>query len=69
MVAYAMLNWATMFLTAKGFSFEEAAYTVSIGGLTSIAASIAVGVLVQQFGSRPVIYAMSIGLAGRRWWC
>jgi AAHS family 4-hydroxybenzoate transporter-like MFS transporter len=62
MCAYAMLNWATVFLTAKGFTFEQAAYTVSIGGLTSIAASIAVGVLVQRFGSRPIIYAMSIGL-------
>jgi AAHS family 4-hydroxybenzoate transporter-like MFS transporter len=62
MVAYAMLNWATTFLTAKGFSFEQAAYTVSVGGLTSIAASIAVGVLVHRFGSRVIIIGLSIGL-------
>lgn len=62
MVAYAMLNWATVFLTAKGFTFEQAAYTVSIGGLTSIAASIAVGVLVQKLGTRLVIYTLSAGL-------
>jgi AAHS family 4-hydroxybenzoate transporter-like MFS transporter len=62
MVAYGMLNWATTCLTAKGFSFEQAAYTVSVGGLTSIAASIAVGVLVHRFGSRVIIIGLSIGL-------
>lgn len=60
--AYGMLNWATTFLPAKGFTFAEASYTVSIGGLTSIAAAIAVGVLVQRFGTRSVIYALSAGL-------
>ena len=62
MVAYAMLSWATTFLTAKGFSFEEAAYAVSVGGLTSIAGSIAAGLLVQRFGSRVVFAAISAGL-------
>lgn len=62
MVAYAMLNWATTFLTAKGFTFEEASYTVSVGGLTSIAAAIAVGILVQRYGTRSVIWSLSIGL-------
>jgi len=62
MVAYAMLNWATTFLTAKGFSFEEASYTVSVGSLTSIAAAIAVGLLVQRFGSRVVMAGLSASL-------
>lgn len=60
LVAYAMLSWATVFLTGKGFSFEEAAFAVSIGGLTSIAASIAAGLLVQRFGSRLVFAAISL---------
>ena len=62
LVAYAMLNWATTFLEAKGFTFAEASYTVSVGGLTSIAAAIAVGMLVQRFGSKPVIACLSAGL-------
>lgn len=62
LVAYAMLSWATTFLTAKGFSFEQASYAVSIGGLTSVAASIATGLLVQWFGSRPVMLTISATL-------
>lgn len=62
MVAYAMLSWATTFLTAKGFSFDEAAYAVSVGGLTSVAASIAAGLLVQRFGSRVVFATISVTL-------
>jgi len=62
LVAYAILNWSTTFLTAKGFSFESASYAVSVAGLTSIAASIAVGLLIQQFGSRAVIVGISLCL-------
>jgi AAHS family 4-hydroxybenzoate transporter-like MFS transporter len=62
MVAYAMLNWGTTFLTAKGISFEEASYAVSIGGATSIAASILAGLLVDRFGSKPVFLAIATGL-------
>lgn len=62
LVAYAMLSWATTFLTAKGFSFDEASYAVSVGGLTSVAASIAAGLLVQRFGSRVVFATISAGL-------
>jgi AAHS family 4-hydroxybenzoate transporter-like MFS transporter len=62
MVAYAMLNWGTTFLTAKGVSFEEASYAVSIGGATSIAASILAGLLVDRFGSKPVFLAIATGL-------
>ncbi len=62
LVAYGMLNWGTTFLTLKGFSFEEAAYAVSLGGLTSIFASIAAGLLVQRFGSRIMFLGLSGGL-------
>jgi AAHS family 4-hydroxybenzoate transporter-like MFS transporter len=62
MVAYAMLNWGTTFLTAKGFPFEEASYAVSIAGATSIAASILAGLLVHRFGSRSVFFAIATGL-------
>jgi AAHS family 4-hydroxybenzoate transporter-like MFS transporter len=62
MVAYGMLNWGTTFLTAKGFTLAEASYTVAIGGFTSMVASVAVGLLVQHFGSRAVIATLSICL-------
>lgn len=62
LVAYGMLNWGTTFLTAKGFTFEEAAYAVSVGGMTSIASSIAAGLLVQRYGSRKVFLSLSAGL-------
>jgi AAHS family 4-hydroxybenzoate transporter-like MFS transporter len=62
MVAYAMLNWGTTFLTAKGLSFEEASYAVALGGATSIAASILVGLLVDRLGSRAVGLAIASGL-------
>lgn len=62
MVAYGILNWSTTFLTAKGFTFEQASYAVSVGGLTSIAASVAAGLLVQRFGSRVVMATISASL-------
>ena len=62
LVAYGMLNWSTTFLTAKGFTFEQASYAVSVAGLTSIVASIAVGLIVQRFGSRIVLTTLSISL-------
>jgi AAHS family 4-hydroxybenzoate transporter-like MFS transporter len=64
LVAYAILNWATTFLTATGFSFERAAYAVSVAGLTSIVASIAAGLLMQRLGSRLLIMSISAGLLG-----
>ena len=63
MIAYAMLNWGTTFLMAKGFALDTAAYTVAVGGITSIVAAIAVGLLVQQLGSRIVIASLSGSLA------
>lgn len=62
MVAYAMLNWGTTFLTAKGFPFDEASYAVSIGGITSMVAAILAGLLVHRFGSRAVFLAIATGL-------
>jgi len=62
LIAYAMLSWGTTFLTAKGFTADQAAYAVSVGGLTSVAASIAAGLLVQWLGSRVVFLAISASL-------
>lgn len=62
MVAYGMLNWGTTFLTAKGFSLDLAAYAVSVGGVTSIASSIAAGFLIQMFGSKRLFIALCISL-------
>lgn len=62
MVAYGILNWSTTFLTAQGFTFEQASYAVSAAGLTSIFSSIAAGLLVRQFGSRMVMGAISAAL-------
>lgn len=62
MVAYGILSWTTTLLTGKGFAFDQAAYAVSIAGLTSIFASIAAGLLVRHFGSRLVMATMSASL-------
>lgn len=62
LVAYGILNWSTTFLTEEGFAFDEASYAVAVGGMTSIAASIAAGLLVQRFGSRIVLASFSFGL-------
>ncbi len=63
MVAYGMLNWGTTFLTAKGFPFDEASYAVSVGGITSMVASVVTGLLIHRFGSRPVFLAVASGLS------
>lgn len=62
MIAYGILNWTTTMLTARGFSFEQASYAVSVAGLTSIAASIAVGLLIQRYGSKLMVLLISISL-------
>lgn len=62
LVAYGILNWTTTFLTLKNFTFEQASYAVSAAGLTSIAASVASGLLVQRFGSRAVLVIASLAL-------
>ena len=60
--AYGVLNWATTFLTAKGFTLAQAGNAVSIGGLTSIASSIAAGLLVHRYGSKAVFATVSATL-------
>ncbi len=62
MVAYAMLNWGTTFLTAKGFEFDQASYAVSIGGITSMIAAILVGLAIHRLGSKRVLVWLGIGL-------
>ncbi len=60
--AYGVLNWSTTFLTAKGFTLEQAGNAVSIGGLTSIVSSVAAGLLVHRYGSKAVFSAVSASL-------
>ena len=55
LVAYSILSWSTTFLTAAGFTLDEAGNAVSIGGITSMIGSIAVGAAMRQFGSKPVL--------------
>jgi AAHS family 4-hydroxybenzoate transporter-like MFS transporter len=60
--AYGVLNWTTTFLTAKHFTLEQAGNAVSVGGLTSIASSVAAGLLVHRFGSKAVFATVSASL-------
>jgi len=62
MIAYGTLNWATTFLTAAGFTLPQAGRAVSVAGITSLAGSMLVGVLIQRFGSRRVLVALGIAL-------
>ncbi len=62
LVAYGILTWTTAMLTATGFTLEQAASAVSAAGLTSIFASVVVGLLIRQFGSRIVVLVISITL-------
>ena len=62
-VAYGVLNWTTTLLTGKGFEFDEASYAVAVAGMTSIFASIAAGLVIQQFGSKRVMATYSGSLA------
>ncbi|OYW45427.1 MAG: hypothetical protein B7Z08_05750 [Sphingomonadales bacterium 32-68-7] len=60
MCAYGILNWSTTFLTSKGFTLAQAGGAVSIGGLTSIGASILAGLLVYRFGSKAVMTTIAV---------
>ncbi|MBT2135927.1 MFS transporter [Croceibacterium sp. LX-88] len=64
LVAYAMLSWTTTMLTGQGFSFEQASYAVSVGGITSVFSSIAAGLLVRVLGSRLLVMGISASLLG-----
>jgi AAHS family 4-hydroxybenzoate transporter-like MFS transporter len=59
LVAYGILSWGTTFLTSASFSFEEASFAIWIAGISSMAGSIVVGLLVRRFGSRVVMASLS----------
>jgi AAHS family 4-hydroxybenzoate transporter-like MFS transporter len=59
LVAYAILNWSTSLLTARGMSLPSASYAVSVAGVAAIIGSVATGVLVRAFGSRQVLLVAS----------
>ena len=60
--AYAILNWSTSFLTAGGFTLQEAGRIISIAGITSMIGSVLAGILTRQFGSWKVMIGLSISL-------
>jgi len=59
MVAYGVLNWTTTFLTAAGFTLEQAGNAVSVAGITAMIGSVGAGVLTHRYGSRRVMAAVS----------
>jgi AAHS family 4-hydroxybenzoate transporter-like MFS transporter len=62
LVAYAILNWSTTFLTASGFTLEQAGNVVSVAGITAIAGSVSAGVVARRIGSRLTVFAISATL-------
>jgi len=52
---YGLSSWATVFLTASGFTTPQAANAIFWFGILSMAGAIAAGPLVRTFGSRAVI--------------
>jgi AAHS family 4-hydroxybenzoate transporter-like MFS transporter len=52
---YGLSSWATVFLTASGFTTAQAANAIFWFGILSMAGAIAAGWLVRTFGSRAVI--------------
>jgi AAHS family 4-hydroxybenzoate transporter-like MFS transporter len=59
LVAYGILNWSTTFLTAAGFTLEQAGFAVSVCGITSMLGSFGAGLLTRRFGSRRVMAVIS----------
>lgn len=62
MAAYGILNWTTTFLTAAGFTLEQAGSAVSVAGITSLVGSVLAGVVTRRFGSRRVTAGLSATL-------
>lgn len=62
MAAYGILNWTTTFLTAAGFTLEQAGNAVSVAGITSLAGSVLAGLFTRRFGSKRVTAALSATL-------
>ncbi|HEY1125488.1 MAG TPA: MFS transporter [Sphingobium sp.] len=60
--AYGILNWSTTFLTAHGFSLQQAGNAVAIAGVTSMVGSVLAGMLSRLFGTRPVMAVISTTL-------
>jgi AAHS family 4-hydroxybenzoate transporter-like MFS transporter len=60
--AYGILNWSTTFLTAAGFTLEQAGRAVAVAGITSMVGSVLAGIFARRFGSRVVLIAISITL-------
>lgn len=60
--AYGILNWSTTFLTAAGFTLEQAGNVVSIAGITSMLGSILAGMLTRRLGSHRVMVLISVAL-------
>lgn len=57
--AYGILNWSTTFLTAHGFTLQQAGNAVSIGGITAMIGSVLAGMLSRRFGTRIVMAVVS----------
>lgn len=62
MVAYAVLTWATTFLTPKGFTLPQASHIVAVAGITSMIGSVAAGVLARLLGTRILMAGISATL-------
>ncbi len=62
LVAYAIISWATTFLTAAGFTLDQALSVSFLVGITSIAGALAAGDLSRRFGSKAVMFGVSIAL-------
>jgi AAHS family 4-hydroxybenzoate transporter-like MFS transporter len=62
MAAYGILNWTTTFLTAAGFTLEQAGNAVSVAGITSLIGSVLAGMLTRRLGSRRVTAGLSATL-------
>lgn len=62
MAAYGILNWTTTFLTAAGFTLDQAGNAVSVAGITSLGGSIAAGLFTRRFGSKRVTATLSATL-------
>src|SRR5690554_6020077 len=60
LVAYGIISWGTTFLTAAGLTLEQALSTSFAVGITSIAGALAAGYLARRFGSKAVMYGVSI---------
>src|SRR5690606_35333799 len=52
---YGLSSWATVFLTASGFTTAQAASAIFWFGILSMVGGLAAGYLVRRFGSRVVI--------------